>query len=258
MTAARSTVSPPRRTTRPAAARAALAADPAGARPEIPRTEIPRTETSRPDSPRTKTPHRLRRIAEKRTAILDAGLALFSRYGLHGTTVEQIARTAAVSKTNLFYYFASKEEVYVGVLSRLLDQWLDPLRALEVETDPVEGIRAYISRKIRFSRTHPEASRLFCLEVVQGAPLLRGELETALKQLVDAKTEVIAGWVAAGKLAPIDPHHLIFALWATTQHYADFAVQIDALLGRGLDEEAFVEEATRNVQRLILDGLRPR
>ncbi|WP_018388403.1 HTH-type transcriptional regulator RutR [Ancylobacter sp. FA202] len=243
MTVARSTVSPPRRTARPAAARAALAADPAGARPE---------------SPRTKTPHRLRRIAEKRTAILDAGLSLFSRYGLHGTTVEQIARTAAVSKTNLFYYFASKEEVYVGVLSRLLDQWLDPLRALEVETDPVEGIRAYISRKIRFSRTHPEASRLFCLEVVQGAPLLRGELETALKQLVDAKTEVIAGWVAAGKLAPIDPHHLIFALWATTQHYADFAVQIDALLGRGLDEEAFVEEATRNVQRLILDGLRPR
>jgi len=166
--------------------------------------------------------------------------------------------SAAVSKTNLFYYFASKEEVYVGVLSRLLDEWLDPLRALEVESDPVEGIRAYIARKIRFSRTHPEASRLFCLEVVQGAPLLRPELETTLRQLVEAKAGVIRGWIAAGKLAPVDPHHLIFALWATTQHYADFAPQIDALLGRGLDEEAFVEEATRNVQRLLLDGLRPR
>lgn len=207
---------------------------------------------------RPKTPHRLRRIAEKRGAILDAGLALFSRQGLHGTTVEQIARTAAVSKTNLFYYFASKEEVYVGVLSRLLDEWLDPLRALEADSDPIEGIRAYIARKIRFSRTHPEASRLFCLEVVQGAPLLRPELETTLKQLVEAKAGVIRGWIAAGKLAPVDPHHLIFALWATTQHYADFAPQIDALLGRGLDEEAFVEEATRNVQRLLLDGLRPR
>lgn len=207
---------------------------------------------------RPKTPHRLRRIAEKRGAILDAGLALFSRQGLHGTTVEQIARTAAVSKTNLFYYFASKEEVYVGVLSRLLDEWLDPLRALEADSDPIEGIRAYIARKIRFSRTHPEASRLFCLEVVQGAPLLRPELETTLRQLVEAKAGVIRGWIAAGKLAPVDPHHLIFALWATTQHYADFAPQIDALLGRGLDEEAFVEEATRNVQRLLLDGLRPR
>ncbi|WP_428032042.1 HTH-type transcriptional regulator RutR [Ancylobacter sp.] len=207
---------------------------------------------------RPKTPTRIKRIAAKRNAILDAALSLFSRYGLHGTTVEEIARTAAVSKTNLFYYFASKEEVYVGVLSRLLDQWLDPLRELEVETDPIEGISAYIRRKIRFSRTHPEASRLFCLEVVQGAPLLRHELETALKELVDAKTAVIRGWTAAGKLAPIDPHHLIFAIWATTQHYADFAPQIDALLGKGLDEEAFVEEATRNVQRIILDGLRPR
>lgn len=225
--------------------RAAPPADPA-----------PPTRAAPPARP--KTPHRLRRIAEKRGAILDAGLALFSRQGLHGTTVEQIARTAAVSKTNLFYYFASKEEVYVGVLSRLLDEWLDPLRALEVESDPIEGIRAYIARKIRFARTHPEASRLFCLEVVQGAPLLRPELETTLKQLVEAKAGVIRGWIAAGKLAPVDPHHLIFALWATTQHYADFAPQIDALLGRGLDEEAFVEEATRNVQRLLLDGLRPR
>lgn len=225
--------------------RAARRADPA-----------PPSRAATPSRP--KTPHRLRRIAEKRGAILDAGLALFSRQGLHGTTVEQIARTAAVSKTNLFYYFASKEEVYVGVLSRLLDEWLDPLRALEADSDPIEGIRAYVARKIRFSRTHPEASRLFCLEVVQGAPLLRPELETTLKQLVEAKAGVIRGWIAAGKLAPVDPHHLIFALWATTQHYADFAPQIDALLGRGLDEEAFVEEATRNVQRLLLDGLRPR
>ncbi|GLK73167.1 HTH-type transcriptional regulator RutR [Ancylobacter dichloromethanicus] len=207
---------------------------------------------------RPKTPTRIKRIAAKRNAILDAALSLFSRYGLHGTTVEQIARSAAVSKTNLFYYFASKEEVYVGVLSRLLNEWLDPLRELQLETDPIEGISAYIRRKIRFSRTHPEASRLFCLEVVQGAPLLRRELETALKELVDAKTEVIRGWTAAGKLAPIDPHHLIFAIWATTQHYADFAPQIDALLGKGLDDEAFAEEATRNVQRIILDGLRAR
>lgn len=207
---------------------------------------------------RAKTPTRLKRIEAKRNAILDAALSLFSRYGLHGTPVEEIARTAGVSKTNLFYYFASKEEVYVGVLSRLLDQWLDPLRELQLDTDPIQGIGEYIRRKILFSRTHPEASRLFCLEMVQGAPLLRHELETSLKELVDAKAQVIRGWTAAGKLAPIDPHHLIFSIWATTQHYADFASQIDALLNTGLDDERFVEEATRNVQRIILDGLRVR
>lgn len=207
---------------------------------------------------RPKTANRLKRIEAKHAAILDAALALFSRYGLHGTTVEEIARTAGVSKTNLFYYFASKEDVYVGVLSRLLDLWLEPLREFQLDSDPIEGIREFIRRKMLFSRAHPEASRLFCLEMVQGAPLLRGELETSLKALVDSKVPVIEAWVAAGKLAPVDPHHLIFALWATTQHYADFASQIDALLKTGLDDDRFVEEATRNVQRIVLDGLRVR
>ncbi|WP_369807030.1 HTH-type transcriptional regulator RutR [Ancylobacter radicis] len=216
----------------------------------------PARKSSRSAEPRT--PRRRKRIEAKRTAILDAALALFSRHGLHGTSVEQIAELAAVSKTNLFYYFGSKDEVYVAVLSRLLDQWLDPLRSLDLDSDPVAGIGEYIRRKILFSRTHPEASRLFCFEIVQGAPLLRRELETSLKQLVEAKAEVIRAWTAAGRLAPVDPHHLIFAIWATTQHYADFASQIDALLDTGLDDEAFAEEAARNIQRIILDGIRVR
>lgn len=230
---------------------------PAG-RPEALTTASPGKHGTAARHTRPKTATRLKRIEAKRGAILDAALSLFSRYGLHGTTVEQIARTAAVSKTNLFYYFASKEDVYVGVLSRLLDQWLEPLRDLQLDSDPIEGIGEYIRRKVLFSRTHPEASRLFCLEMVQGAPLLRRELETSLKELVDAKAEVIRAWTAAGKLGPIDPHHLIFAIWATTQHYADFASQVDALLNTGLDDDRFVEEATRNVQRIILDGLRVR
>jgi TetR/AcrR family transcriptional regulator len=79
-----------------------------------------------------------------------------------------------------------------------------------------------------------------------------------LKELVDAKAAVIRAWSAAGRLAPVDPHHLIFSIWATTQHYADFASQIDALLKTGLDDEAFAEEAVRNIQRIILDGVRVR
>ena len=205
-----------------------------------------------------KSPRRLKQIEAKRTAILDAALGLFSRFGLHGTTVEQIAEDASVSKTNLFYYFASKEAVYVGVLSRLLEQWLAPLRGLTPDSDPIEGIGEYIRRKIAFSRTNPEASRLFCLEIVQGAPLLGEELRTSLKELVDAKAAMIRGWTADGRLAPVDPHHLIFSIWATTQHYADFAVQIDALLNTGLDDERFAEEAAVNIQRIILDGIRVR
>jgi TetR/AcrR family transcriptional regulator len=56
-------------------------------------------------------------------------------------------------------------------------------------------------------------------------------LETDLKALVDEKAAVIRGWIAEGRIADVDPHHLIFSIWALTQHYADFDVQVRAVLG---------------------------
>ena len=203
------------------------------------------------------TPRRQQRVEARSAAILDAALTLFSRFGLHGTTVDQIAAAADISKTNLFYYFASKEEVYVAVLRRLLDEWLAPLRALEVDSDPIEAIRDYIRRKVEFSRTQPEASRLFCLEIVQGAPLIGPALRTSLKALVDAKAGVIEAWIAAGRLAPVNPYHLIFAVWSTTQHYADFASQVEAVVGRGLADDDYLEQVISDIQRIILDGIKP-
>lgn len=191
---------------------------------------------------------------EKKTAILDAALLLFARFGLHGTSVDQIAKAADVSKTNLFYYFASKQEIYVAVLQRLLDEWLAPLSELEVDKDPIQSLGDYIRRKIEFSRSNPEASRLFCLEIVQGAPLIRKELKTSLKRLVDSKAKVIQTWVDEGRMAPIDPYHLIFSIWAMTQHYADFAVQIEALVGGRLSQKTFFDATVANVQQIILEG----
>jgi TetR/AcrR family transcriptional regulator len=199
-----------------------------------------------------------RQVDAKRSAILNAALMLFSRNGLHGTSVEQIAEQADISKPNLFYYFSSKDEVYLAVLRRLLDEWLEPLQALQPDQEPIAAIGDYIRRKVLFSRENPAASRLFCLEIAQGAPMLKEELATSLKQLVDEKAGVIRAWIKAGRLAEVDPHHLIFAIWATTQHYADFAVQIETLTGRDPASEAFIKEAVDNVQRIVLDGIRVR
>lgn len=197
---------------------------------------------------------RQRPLEERRSTILQAALGLFSRFGLHGTTLDQVAVRAEVSKSNLLYYFANKEELYVQVLRNLLTVWLEPLRGFSAEQDPRQAIGDYIRRKLVVSRDRPEASRLFCMEMLQGAPLLRDELGRELRELVEGKSEVIRTWVADGRLAPVEPHHLIFALWAVTQHYADFGVQVEALTGRTLADPAFFEETVANVQRLVLDG----
>ena len=201
---------------------------------------------------------RARHVADRRATILAAALRLFSRHGLHGTTIDEVAQAADVSKTNLFYYFPNKEALYVAVLNDLLDVWLEPLRAFTAEQHPQAAIGDYVRAKLTLSRDRPDASRLFCLEMIQGAPLLRGALDEGLRELVTHKAEVIRAWIADGRLAPVDPHHLVFSLWALTQHYADFAVQVEALTGRTLADAAFFDETVAHVQGLVLQGLLPR
>ena len=165
------------------------------------------------------------------TNILEAALEVFSaERGFRGATLDQIARAAGLSKPNVLYYFPSKEEIHVDLLTSLLDIWLAPLAALDPNGDPVEEIVAYVLRKLEMSRELPRESRLFANEVLQGAPRLGAEISGPLKTLVDEKARQIQAWSDTGRIAPLDPHHLIFSIWATTQHYADFDVQVRGIL----------------------------
>lgn len=204
------------------------------------------------------TGKRSQAVSAKKQAILSAALETFSQFGIHGTRLEQVAELAGVSKTNLLYYFPSKEALYVSVMQQILDIWLAPLKAFREELTPLVAIQQYIRLKLEVSRDYPQASRLFCLEMLQGAPLLKTVLSGDMKSLVDEKSAIIAGWVATGKLAPVDPHHLIFMIWAATQHYADFSAQVEAVTGKSLKDDDFFHSTVDNVQRMIIEGVRVR
>lgn len=189
---------------------------------------------------------RTRIQTRNRAAILEAALTVFSATGYRGATVDEIAREAGLSKPNLLYYFPTKAEIYEALLATLLDTWLEPLRALDAGGTPEAELLTYVRRKLQMSREMPRESRLFAGEVLAGAPVIGGTLGTDLRALVDEKAAVIAGWAEAGRIAPIDPHHLIFSIWALTQHYADFDTQVRAVLGAGRDPfaeaDAFLEQ----------------
>ncbi len=196
--------------------------------------------------------------ALNREIILEAALEVFSVHGFRGSTVDQIAAHAAMSKPNLLYYFRRKQDIYRAVLERTLRDWLVPLAAIDPAGDPVEELRRYITEKLRMVAEKPAASRLFANEILAGAPVMGDFLETTLKELVDEKAGIILEWVRRGQLAPVDPHHLIFMIWATTQHYADFDVQIRAVMGERVDRPGFREQAAQAVLTLVLNGLKPR
>jgi len=202
------------------------------------------------------TRRRTRIQAEKEEQILEAALEVFSSHGFRGSTIDQIAEAAQMSKPNLLYYFRTKEVIHRVLIDRLLDTWLDPLREIDPDGEPINEIRSYVRRKLEMARDYPRESRLFANEVIQGAPRIRDEMED-LKVLVEEKATVIRGWSKAGKLADCDPFHLIFSIWSTTQHYADFDVQIQAILGKSGRGKTRFEDAADYLDHLFVNGLKP-
>jgi len=175
-------------------------------------------------------PKKPTRIQQRnRHLILDAALDVFSAHGFRGATLDQIAEAAGLSKPNILYYFSGKEEIHVTLLNQLMETWLDPLVELDADGDPMTELLDYVHRKIDMARDLPRESRLFAGEILQGAPHMHPHLQADLKPLFEEKCSIIQGWIDAGKLAPVDPRHLIFSIWSTTQHYADFAVQVKVL-----------------------------
>ena len=208
---------------------------------------------SRAESTQRKT--RIQR--ENREKILEAALDVFSNLGFRAATVDQIARAAGMSKPNLLYYFSGKEDMQLGLLDRLLDIWLDPLREMDAEGEPLTEIRNYIKRKLDMAREYPRESRLFASEILRGAPHLQELLGVQLKGLVDDKVEVLQKWMDQGRLAKCNPHHLIFSIWSTTQHYADFDAQLRAVLTTEKYNESRFEDAADYLDLLFVHGLKP-
>ena len=187
--------------------------------------------------------------------ILDAAQEVFATYGYHGATIDEIADRAGISKPNLHYYFKRKRDLYLAVLRRTLEIWLVPLRELDRNGDPAVEIGNYIAQKIHLSRRYPVASRVFANEIVQGAPFLKRYLQTHLRAVVERKAAVIQHWIDQGKLAPIDPYHLIFLIWAATQHYADFVPQIKAVMNVPRLSQGHFRKAEQSLSRIILHGV---
>ena len=187
--------------------------------------------------------------------ILDAAQEVFATYGYQGATIDEVAHRAGISKPNLHYYFKRKRDLYLAVLRRTLEIWLVPLRELDRTGDPAEEIGNYIAHKVQLSRRFPAASRVFANEIVQGAPFLKGYLQTDLRKVVERKAAVIQHWIDEGKLAPIDPYHLIFRIWAATQHYADFIPQIKAVMNVSRLNQGHFRKVEQSLSRIILHGV---
>lgn len=186
--------------------------------------------------------------------ILRAAEHVFARAGFAGATMGEIAQQARIPKSNLHYYFRTKKEIYRAVLTNTLSLWLAETDSIRADNDPKRALSEYIRAKMKLSASHPDASRVFANEILHGATEIGDYLRADLRKLVDTKARVIERWIADGKMAPVDPRHLFFTIWASTQTYADFEPQVCAVLGVKRLGARQMEAATAHLTTLLLRG----
>ena len=196
--------------------------------------------------------------AENERLILEAGERIFAQHGFRGSTMQMIADQAGLPKANLHYYFDSKEKLYRRVVEKIFEIWLQAASSFENSDEPKEALNLYIYEKMQISRRHPYGSKVWANEVMQGAPIIQDFLETQLRSWTDGRIESIQAWIAAGKIRPVEPRWVMYMIWATTQHYADFGHQIETLNADAPLSEAQWEAASETVFEVIWNGLEPK
>jgi len=191
--------------------------------------------------------------------ILQCATQVFAESGYAGSTIAAIAERAGISKQNLLYYFANKQTLYHRVLDQVLDQWLERMTILaDAKQEPEQVLRQYIRAKLRFSQEQPEASRVYAMEVISGAPEYAESMRKKIIPLLKKDIAVFQIWMEQGKIAPVNPVHLLFAIWAMTQSYADFSTQMRLISEKQeLSAEDF-EEAEQLISELVLYRLQIR
>ena len=200
-----------------------------------------------------------KKSTQKRNQLLNAALDVFSQYGFNGASLDEIAQLADMHKSNIFYYYENKEALYVEVLTTVLQKWLAPLQTLEAELEPTEALTHYLMTKIEIAKTQPKASKLFALEIIQGAPHLLPILKGPIKKLFKRKAKVILNWQEQGKISKdIDAELLIINIWGITQNYADFSTQIESMTGQTLRNRSMHKRTIEHTIHLMLYGLLPR
>ena len=184
--------------------------------------------------------------------ILETAEREFALHGFRGTTIADIAREAGLPKANVHYYFKTKLDLYRAILRQILDDWMAASFTFENSLDPKEALSAYIGAKMELSRSRPYGSRVWAREVMSGAPVMEEFLGTILKTWLDERVQIINGWIRDGKINPVHPRTLLYMIWATTQHYADFERQMVILNGGKKISDRQYRQRSEQVIDLIL------
>jgi AcrR family transcriptional regulator len=142
-----------------------------------------------------------------REEILDVALAEFARNGYAGARVDEIAARTRTTKRMLYYYFTSKEQLYIAVLERAYATARDAERQVDVDhLDPVAAIRTLAELTFDHHESHQDFISLVAIENIHRAEFI--VRSPALADLSTPAVAVIARILERGRATGVFPRQV--------------------------------------------------
>ncbi len=222
------------------------------------------SKSLRPAMPvKPKSPIEPVRDAERtRQAILAAAEEEFADKGLAGARVDAIAEQSGANKRMLYYYFGSKENLYVAVLERAYRAMRQAERELNLlELEPLDAIRRLVEFKFDYYRQHPRLIRLLAGENMLDARFLKHSRH--LREMHGSISNILKAVLAAGQkkrvIKPgIDPLQLYISIAGLSYFYFINAATLSTAFGRDLTNAGELKERRAHAVEVILDYVRLR
>lgn len=193
------------------------------------------------------------RIRERnRALILSAASEQFAQKGFSAAKTADIAAQAGVPKPSVYYYFKNKQALYTDVLESVIEPMLQAGEHFHKEGVPSQVLSRFIRAKVQLAQELPSASKVLAGEIMHGAHRLRPEQRDRLHRQELYNIACLTTWIDRGLIAPIEPRHLLFTIYAASQNYVDINWQQTTGPGEILPDEPCYELITQNLLRMIL------
>jgi TetR/AcrR family transcriptional regulator len=200
------------------------------------------------------------RIGDTRTKILEVAEAEFASEGYAGAHLQKIAEQVGVRKTALYYYFASKAELYTDVLGTILEAFDHCIAtALESSGSPEGQLEELVARVNDLLAERPNYARILLRVFVDHGP---SEMETVLptvRRMGDRVLQFFQRGIDEGAFRPLSSRHILQSVFGmmifhyAAPYYSARMVGVDDVFTRPV-----VAWRRDEVISLLRDGMRAR